>query len=197
MARQDTYLGGAVRATIAAPREALWAIVADPARHPELAGSAEPQETRLLTEGPLRVGARFESHQKAKGVHYRSRSLVIACEEPGLLRWQVHDVPPWPPTSFALAWEFRFDPADGGTRVTHSYRWGIDVPVPLAVLLIPVRRWRNRNNVRFMVGTLRNLARLVGAPAPQDIQVSHQVPAMGEASPSGRAPTGGAGGAGG
>lgn len=175
MARRDTYLGAAVRATIAAPAEALWAIVADPTRHPELAGSGEPREIRLLTEGPLRVDTRFESRQVAKGYRYTSRSVVTACEAPRLLQWKVYDVPPYPPT-FDLVWEFRLEPTEAGTRVTHAYRWGIDAPLPVVLLLIPVRRWRAEQNVRFMVQTLRNLARLAGAPAPRDLQVSRQVP---------------------
>ena len=46
--------GASVRARIAAPPKRRWAIVADPTRHPEPAGSGGPQETKLLTDGPLK-----------------------------------------------------------------------------------------------------------------------------------------------
>src|SRR5204863_212679 len=59
-----------------------WAIVADPTRHPEPAGSGGPQETKLLTDGPLKVGSRFESRQKAMGMPYTSQSEVTAWRRP-------------------------------------------------------------------------------------------------------------------
>jgi hypothetical protein len=171
----ERAFGAHVRARIAAPPERLWAIVADPARHPELAGSREPRETRLLSPGPLAAGCRFESRQKWIGIRYTSRSEVAACDEPRLLRWTVDN---------QTDWEFRFEPVDTGnqesgvTQVTHSYRWTIRLPGPFRVLLGPLISMRNRTNARGMVGTLRNLARLAGAPEPTNLHVSHEAPAI-------------------
>ena len=165
----EKAVGASVRARIAAPPERLWAIVADPTRHPELAGSGEPQETKLLTEGPLRVGSQFESRQKAMGMTYTSKSEVTACEAPRLLRWSLKN---------NADWEFRFEPAEGGTQVTHAYRTNMGMPGPVRLLLSPLMRLRNGRNTRGMVGTLRNLARLAGAPEPTDIRVSQQPPAL-------------------
>jgi uncharacterized protein YndB with AHSA1/START domain len=75
-------VGASVWAQIAAPPERLWAIVSDPTRHPELAGSGEPRETKLLTEGRLKVGSRFESRQKAMGMTYTSQSEVTTARRP-------------------------------------------------------------------------------------------------------------------
>jgi uncharacterized protein YndB with AHSA1/START domain len=162
-------VGASVWAQIAAPPERLWTIVSDPTRHPELAGSGEPQETKLLTEGPLRVGSQFESRQKAMGMTYTSKSEVTACEAPRLLRWSLKN---------NADWEFRFEPAEGGTQVTHAYRTNMGMPGPVRLLLSPLMRLRNGRNTRGMVGTLRNLARLAGAPEPTDIRVSQQPPAL-------------------
>lgn len=46
------------------------------------------------------------------------------------------------------------------------------------VSIKPIQRRRARQNAAHMVGTLRNLARLVGAPPPTDIQVSYEPPAI-------------------
>ena len=161
-------LTGAVRAQINAPAEALWNIVADPKRHPELAGSGEPRETWLVGEGPIRVGSTFESRQNVLGVKYTSRSEVVACEAPRLLRWT---------TAGQIDWEFRFEPTDAGTMVTHSVQWRVGAPAPVQLLVRPVLKRRRDQHVRGMVKTIRNLARLAGAPEPTDIQVSQEAPA--------------------
>src|SRR5438094_1000774 len=127
-------LGGAVRAQITAPPERLWAIVADPTRHPELAGSGEPLETHFVTAGPLGVGSRFESRQKAMKMKYTSNSEVTACQEPRLLRWNVDGT---------VDWEFRFEPVPAGngdtrTQVIHQYRWTLKMPGLLRLLLSPL-----------------------------------------------------------
>ena len=165
-------IGASVRAQIAAPPERLWAIVADPTRHPELAGSGEPLETRLLTEGPLKVGSKFESRQKAWGMKYSSTSEVTTYDEPRLLRWTL-------PSN--ADWAFRFEPVNGGTRVTHAYRFNMNMPGVLRLLFTPLLNLRNGQNTRGMVGTLRNLARLAGASEPTDIQVSQEPPTPTEA----------------
>lgn len=165
----EQAIGASVRARIAAPPERLWAIVADPTRHPELAGSGETLETTLLTEGPLRVGSRFESRQKALGMKYSTESEVTACDEPRLLGWSLKN---------NAEWEFRFEPTDGGSLVTHAYRTNMSMPGPVSLLVNPLLRLRNGQNVRGMVATLRNLARLAGAPEPIDIEVSRQAPVL-------------------
>jgi uncharacterized protein YndB with AHSA1/START domain len=171
MAGEKRYVGASVRARIAAPSERLWAIVADPSRHPEVAGSGEPQETHLVTEGPLAVGSRFESRQKWMGMKYTSHSEVTALQEPRLLRWRVDKT---------IDWEFRFEPLDGeaATRVTHSYRWGIGLPAILGWLLGPLLGWRQRQMIRTMPDSLRNLARLAGAPEPTELEISREAPRL-------------------
>lgn len=165
----EKVLGAVVRARVAAPPQQLWSIVADPARHPELAGSGEPLETWLVSEGPLRVGSRFESRQKWLGMKYTSRSEVTALQEPRLLRWRVDN---------QTDWEFRLEPLEGdnqsSSEVTHSYRWTIRMPGPLGTLLGPLLGWRHRQMVRGMVGTFAKLAGLAGAPQPTELRVSQQ-----------------------
>jgi uncharacterized protein YndB with AHSA1/START domain len=162
-------LGVAVRGRISAPPEQLWAIVADPARHPELAGSGEPQETWLLTDGPLATGSRFKSRQKIGLIRYESVSLVEACAPPRLVRWSVRG---------RSEWEFRFEPSAGGTLVTHSHRVRSAGRPVLRQLLSVIYVRRLRRNARGMAQTLHNLARLAGTPDPTNLEVSWTTPAM-------------------
>jgi hypothetical protein len=159
------YIGGAVRATIAAPADELWRVVADPSHHPELAGSGEPQETWLVGQGPIGVGSQFKARQRIGLARYTSTSDVTACQEQRVLRWT---------TGGMTEWEFRLEPVDGGTRVTHGYRW------KTGGLLGRLFQVRNRSNTRHMVGTLRNLARMAHAAEPTDIEISYQAPPMEE-----------------
>jgi uncharacterized protein YndB with AHSA1/START domain len=169
----EKVVGAVVRARVAAPPERLWQIVAEPARHPELAGSGEPRETWLVGEGPLTVGSRFESRQKWLGMTYTSHSEVTACQEPRLLRWRVDN---------QTDWEFRLEQLEGAdqgsSEVIHSYRWSTRMPAPLGTLVGPLLGWRHGQIVRGMVGTFDNLARLAGAPHPTGLQVSQQPPSM-------------------
>jgi uncharacterized protein YndB with AHSA1/START domain len=161
-------VGAAVRAQIATPPEQLWAIVADVSRHPELAGSGEPQETRLEGSGPIGVGSRFESKQRAMGMPYRSHSEVTACEPPRLLRWV---------TDGSVTWEFRFEPdGQGGSRVLHGYQWSVGGPGVVRAIFGPLLDWRNRQNARGMVASVRNLARLAGRPETSGLEVSWAPP---------------------
>jgi len=105
---------------------------------------------------------------------YTSNSEVTACQEPRLLRWNVDGT---------VDWEFRFEPVPAGdgdtrTQVIHQYRWTLKMPGLLRLLLSPLLSFRNRQNVRGMVGSVRNLARLAGTPEPTDIQVSQEPPAL-------------------
>ena len=162
MAQQPASLGVAVRGRIAAPPAKLWAIIAIPTHHPALAGSGEPQETWLLTDGPLQVGSRFKSRQKLGPFRYHSVSQVAACQPLHLLRWLVDE---------RSEWEFRLEAIEGGTLVTHALRWHPAVPPGLGRRLGFVLARRVQRNGRAMLQTLRNLAQLAGAPPPSGLEI--------------------------
>ena len=160
-------VGASVRATIAASPEDLWTWIADPTRHPQMAGSGEPQSIEMVDAMETGVGSRFESQQKMFGlIRYVSRSEIVVFEPYHRFRFCVQD--------HAL-WDFLLEPVDGGTRVTHRHR--LDLSASLR-LLAPIIRQRTRQNANNMARTLQNLARLVGAPAPTQIQVSYQPPLL-------------------
>ena len=162
-------VGASARAVIAARPEQLWPWIADPTRHPEFAGSGEPQSIRVIGGERQGVGMRFESQQKVLGlVRYVTRSEVVDFEPNRRFRFRVDD---------RADWELVLEPTEEGTRVTHRHRF--EPPTHgLMGLITPIQRWRARQNAANMVRTLENLARLVGAPPPTRVQVSYEPPTL-------------------
>src|SRR4051794_33512756 len=91
------FVGGAsVRAVIAATPEQLWPWIGDPTRHPQLAGSGEPQSIRVTSPGQDGVGMRFEADQAIMGlIRYVSRSEVITYEPNRRFHFRVMDHADW------------------------------------------------------------------------------------------------------
>jgi uncharacterized protein YndB with AHSA1/START domain len=160
-------VGCSVRAVIAASPEELWNWIADPTRHPQLAGSGEPQSITIVGDRMQGVGTQFESQQKVLGViRYVSHSAVVGFEPNRRFHFRVGD---------HADWAFLLEPRDDGTLVTHRHRF--EPPTQgLMGLIKPIQRRRARQNAVGMVGTLENLARLVGAPPPTHVQVSYEPP---------------------
>ena len=162
-------VGCSVRAVIAARPEELWAWIADPTRHPQLAGSGEPQSIEIVGDRMEGLGTRFESRQRVMGlIRYVSHSEVVGFEPNRRFHFRVGD---------HADWDFLLEPREDGTLVTHRHRF--EPPTQgLMRLIKPIQRRRSRQNAEGMVGTLENLARLVGAPPPTRVQVSYEPPTM-------------------
>ena len=96
--------------TIAAPADAIFAILADPRQHPLIDGSG----TVLASiSGPerLSLGARFGMDMH-RGVPYKIRNRVVEFEEGRLIAWRhvgLH------------RWRYELEPVEGGTRVTETW----------------------------------------------------------------------------
>ena len=114
-----------VSTVVAASPEDVYALVADVTRMPEF--SPEVTSTRWLdgASGPA-VGARFEAvNTNAAGKSWKNRPVVTVAEpgrEFAFVRTE--------PFAGTIAWRYRFEAVDGGTRVTESY----DVERPVARL---------------------------------------------------------------
>ena len=162
-------VGASVRAVIAASPEQLWPWISDPTRHPQLAGSGEPQSISVIGGQMQGVGTLFEARQKVMGlVRYVSHSEVVGYEPNRRFHFLVED---------RADWDFLLEPTNGGTLVTHRHRF--EPPTQgLMGLIKPIQRRRARQNAAGMVRTLRNLAQLVGAPPPTGMQVSYEPPTI-------------------
>ena len=99
------------RRTIAADRQALFDIVADPAQHPVIDGSDSVRAVRAGAPARLSLGARFamDMHLAAD---YRIVNTVVEFEEPRRIAWRHFN---------GHVWRYTFTEVDGGTEVTEQW----------------------------------------------------------------------------
>lgn len=166
------YTGATVSGRINASPEALWELVSDVERHPQIAGSGEVQVVTIRDGRPLRVGAVFESQQFMRGIHYVTANRVVIWEPPYRFAWRV-GLPSAP--GIAQIWSFTLRPEANGTRVTNGVALIYVLPTFFPFSLI--RKKLAQGYANSMLPTLDNLARMVNAPPPTDIQVINEPPA--------------------
>ncbi|TFV62150.1 UNVERIFIED_ORG: SRPBCC family protein [Bacillus sp. AZ43] len=101
---------------VAAPPPEVYALVADVTRTPEF--SPDVVRCRWLdgAAGPA-VGARFEAvNRNQHGKTWRNRPVVVAAEPGREFAFARTE-----PFAGTIVWRYRFEPVDGGTRVTETY----------------------------------------------------------------------------
>ena len=93
------------------PADELFALVADPHRHPELDGSGTVVGAAT---GPHRLaqGDTFTVRMKMHGVPYVIRSRVTELVDGRVIEWR-HPL--------GHRWRWEFEPTTGGTRVTETF----------------------------------------------------------------------------
>jgi hypothetical protein len=144
---------------VAAPPERLWPLVTDLDLLAEL--STELRSVRWL-DGDDRtpaVGRRFEgtNFHPAMG-EWSIASQVIACEEPRLFSWAVHD-----PDDPAAVWGFELIPIPGGTRLRQFAQLGPGRSgLSPAIERMPDKEEKivDRRLQEFLAGIERNLTAL-------------------------------------
>ena len=98
---------------IAAPRQQLFDLVADPAMHPRIDGSGTVRAMRDGSPARLGPGVRFGMSMRM-GLPYRISNRVVEFEEGRVVAWM----------HFSRAvWRWEFADVDGGTLVTESFDW--------------------------------------------------------------------------
>lgn len=110
--RGGTERAVSASAVVAAPPEAVFALLADPHRHHELDGSGS---VRRAVSGPrrLELGDRFGMRMRI-GLPYRVTNRVVELEPERRIAW----------CHFARAiWRYELQPVDGGTRVIETFDW--------------------------------------------------------------------------
>ncbi len=152
---------------VAAPPEAVYALVADVTRMPEF--SPEVTSCRWLdgATGPS-VGARFEAvNTAASGKSWKNRPVVTVAEpgrEFAFTRTEAF--------AGTIAWRYRFEPVDGGTRVVESYE--VERPVSRLGWFVIERIFRGgqrrevlRDGMRQTLDRLKRAAEVSSTPASQ------------------------------
>jgi hypothetical protein len=110
-----------VQRTVDAPAAAVFAILADPARHADLDGSGTV--LGLVSGGPIRaVGDRFRMSMDRPGrADYRSDNVVVLFEPGVAVGWATADLDEEPP---GYTWSFRITPVTPQRcTVAHTYDW--------------------------------------------------------------------------
>jgi len=113
-----------VSRVIHASPEAIFDVLADPARHAEIDGSGMVQELRGESKR-LELGSKFGMDMKMGILPYRISNTVKEFEENRLIAW-AH--------AGKHRWRYELEPAaesdGGGTKVTESFDWST-APMPV------------------------------------------------------------------
>jgi len=142
-----------VRRTIAADRQALFDIVADPAQHPVIDGSGSVRALREGAPPRLSLGATFgmDMHLAA---NYQIVNRVVEFREPELIAWRHFN---------GHLWRYTFTEVPDGTEVVEQ--WDARTAKNKIGLILLGFPGRNRTG---MTNTLRRLDQLATTGAVQD-----------------------------
>lgn len=137
------------RVQVPAPAAEIFALVADPHRHPELDGSGTVRDTPVKGPHRLSEGATFKVAMKQYGVPYAITSKVTAFEDDRLVEWQ-H------PLGHRWRWELE-ETAPGSTQVTETFDYSTNkTPRLLEITGLP------RKNAAGISATLQALVARFG-----------------------------------
>ena len=109
-----------VERVVPAGPAAIFALVADAARHPEIDGSGSVRQVKAGAPQRLSLGSTFGMSMKL-GISYSMVSTVIEFEEGRRIAWQSR------PKGFVgkfvggRIWRYELEPVEGGTLVRESW----------------------------------------------------------------------------
>ena len=116
--------------TIPAPPEAIFELLVDPSKHPEIDGSGTVRASREEQGTRLALGSRFGMAMRL-GVPYGISNEVVEFEEGRRIAWRHFG---------GHRWRWELEPVPGGTRVTETFDWSTSKsPVGLEVIRVPAR----------------------------------------------------------
>jgi len=105
---------------IEAPAAAIFDVVADASRHPEIDGSGSVVRPKGAVPERLSLGATFGMHMKL-GVPYSMTNTVIEFEPDRRIAWQTVLAGPLGRFIGGRIWRYELEEAVGGTKVTETW----------------------------------------------------------------------------
>lgn len=141
-----------VERVITAPPEKIFALLADPSRHPDIDGSGSVKAAKDSPER-LALGSKFGMSMKM-GIKYSMVSEVIEFEDGRRIAWQSR-----PPGSIGSRfgggriWRYELEPVDGGTRVRET--WDISQE-KIKAMVRPARK-KTREAMDATLGRIQDL----------------------------------------
>jgi hypothetical protein len=148
-----------VEKIIAAPAPALFAVVADANRHPEIDGSGTVIKTKSGAAAPLTLGSTFGMSMK-QGLPYSMSNTVIEYEQDRLIAWQTVFSGFFGRYIGGRIWRYEFEPVDGGTLVRESW----DISQDKQGRFLKMGKMSTQT-AQSMATSLEHLADIVAAPA--------------------------------
>ncbi len=153
----DTNTVVRVDRVIKAPAAAIFAVVADASRHPEIDGSGSVIKPKDGTPQVLALGSTFGMSMKL-GVPYTMSNTVIEFEQDRRIAWQTVLAGPLGRFIGGRIWRYELEEDDGGTKVTES--WDISEDKQAFILK---RTGVGRHTATAMSKTLDRLADIIEA----------------------------------
>ena len=120
MAQSAQHTVISVDRIINAPPAALFAVVADATRHPEIDGSGQLVKAKDGAPQQLALGSTFGMSMKM-GVPYTVTNTVIEFEQDRRIAWQTVLAGPLGRFLGGRIWRYELETVDGGTKVTESW----------------------------------------------------------------------------
>jgi uncharacterized protein YndB with AHSA1/START domain len=109
-----------VQRLIPAPAAAIFALIADPSRHPEIDGSGTVIGPHSAGPRRLGLGDTFGMSMKM-GVGYSTRNVVIEFEQDRRIAWQTLAAAPIDKVLTGRVWRYELEPVEGGTIVRETW----------------------------------------------------------------------------
>ncbi len=144
---------------IAADPDAIFALLADASRHPDIDGSGTVKQAKTDAPPRLSLGATFGMSMKM-GIGYSMANTVIEFEDNRRIAWQARPPGFLGRIAAGRIWRYELEPVDGGTRVRES--WDISQDHQRRMLKLGGLPQKTEAN---MAKTLERIAVLTEAPA--------------------------------
>lgn len=119
-----------VERTIPAPPSAIFALLADAAKHSSFDGSGSVGNARSGGGEPLRIGSEFGMSMKM-GLPYSTRNTVVEYEQDRRIAWATTLGLPLGRTIGGRVWRYELEPAGDGTLIRESWDISQEVMRPV------------------------------------------------------------------
>ena len=139
------------RVRVSAPAAEIYAVVANPHRHPELDGSGTVRDTPISGPEHVTPGDTFTVGMKQYGLPYKITSTVTVADNDRVVEWQ-H------PLGHRWRWELA-DAGPGVTEVTETFDYST-AKVPFLIKAFGM----DRKNAEGISSTLQRLADRYATP---------------------------------
>ena len=134
-----------VTRTIATCPENIFALLADPSKHPLLDGSGTVRAAQPGGPERLELGSQFGMDMRM-GAGYKILNTVVEFEENRLIAWRHFN---------GHRWRWQLEPVEGGTEVTETFDWAT-ARVPFLIGISPFPR-KNKEGIEKTLDRLAEM----------------------------------------